>query len=444
MVATILNVVLLLYAFIQYNKGRYAWPLFILTFFASNAFIINIGEPIIKFSDFGLLLLLGCCVLGYLRDSSFFIVRKYAGAKISLFFWVFFVFEFFYAYLFDIDTIGNILAVIRGYLYALSYFVFRKMPLSELQKAINLIFKAVMFSCLVYVTQFFTQLPLTTTFVSGVDRGGYRMQITPPFIDIVFFMLLLFYRKNKWIWGCIFLIFLVQLLSQNRTPLIAWFLEIGIFVVVSKNAKHKFSIILVALLAFPFVNSLLSSRSEDEHSTSISSTMLYLKSNDYYGLARENTFMFRIALIAERADYLIENPSLFLQGVGAMHEDTAQKKFNFSVGTGGYDEIKRCNVVAQLESIDVVWGPLLIRYGFMGVTLLLSIVIWMICVFYKKRSNPIMMLGFLTYVSALAQSFSSGGLFLLLGVLTMMGFLIIYDRNISYSIRKSKLIQDKK
>ena len=68
----------------------------------------------------------------------------------------------------------------------------------------------------------------------------------------------------------------------------------------------------------------------------------------------------------------------------------------------------------------------------------------MICVFYKKRSNPIMMLGFLTYVSALAQSFSSGGLFLLLGVLTMMGFLIIFDRNISYSIRKSKLIQDKK
>lgn len=43
MVTTIINIVLLLYAFIQYNKGRYAWPLFILTFFASNAFIINIG-----------------------------------------------------------------------------------------------------------------------------------------------------------------------------------------------------------------------------------------------------------------------------------------------------------------------------------------------------------------------------------------------------------------
>ena len=76
--------------------------------------------------------------------------------------------------------------------------------------------------------------------------------------------------------------------------------------------------------------------------------------------------------------------------------------------------------------------------------LFLTIVIWIIWVFYKKRSNPNMMLGFLTYISALAQSFSSGGLFSLLGVLTMMGFLIIYDRNISYSIRKSKLIPVKK
>ena len=440
MVATIINIVLLLYAFIQYNKGRYAWPLFILTFFASNAFIVNIGEPVIKYTDFGLLLLFGCSILGSLRDPSFFTIRKYTGAKISLFFLVFFILEFLYAYLFNIDRVGNIVAVLRGYLYALSYFVFRKMSISELQKAIYLIFKAVVFSCIVYVIQFFTHLPLTTTFVSSAYSGGYRMQITPPFIDLIFLMLLLYSKKNKWILLCIILIFLVQLLSQNRTPLIGWFLEIGLFVVVSKNTKHKFTIIFVALLAFPFVNSLLSSRSENEHSTSLSSTLFYLKSRDYYGLSGENTFMFRIALIAERADYLIENPNLFLQGVGAMHEDTAQKKFDFSVGTGGYDEIKRCNVIAQLDSIDVVWGPLLIRYGFLGLALFLTIVIWIIWVFYKKRSNPNMMLGFLTYISALAQSFSSGGLFSLLGVLTMMGFLIIYDRNISYSIRKSKLI----
>ena len=40
------------------------------------------------------------------------------------------------------------------------------------------------------------------------------------------------------------------------------------------------------------------------------------------------------------------------------------------------------------------------------------------------------MLGFLTYVSELAESFSSGGVFLLMGIMTIMGFLIAYDKQI--------------
>ena len=81
-----------------------------------------------------------------------------------------------------------------------------------------------------------------------------------------------------------------------------------------------------------------------------------------------------------------------------------------------------------MDSIDTVWGPLLIRYGFIGLVLHVSVVVWMILAYYKKRDNPIMMLGFLTYVAAIAQSFSAGGMFLLLGITTMMGFLIAYDK----------------
>ena len=444
MIATILNIVLLLYAFFQYNKGRYAWPLFILVFFASNAFIINIGEPVIKYMDFGLLLLFGCSVLGSLRDSSFFKIKKDTGAKIALFFVLFFVFELIYSYLFNIDTIGNILSVVRTYLYALTYFVFRKAPTRDLKKGIILIFKAVILASSLFVIQYITHLPLTESYISetNLQEGNYRMQSTPPFISLILLSLLFYVKKVYWRWGIIVLIFVLMLISQNRTPLIALFLEIGMFVLFAKRVKHKFSVLIVALCAFPFLNSLLESRSSDENSVLDVSVLSYLRDGDYVGLARQNSFVFRIALIAERADYLLDNPDLLLQGVGAMYEDTAQKKFKFLVGTGGYDEVKHCYVISQLDSIDVVWGPLLIRYGFLGMALHLFVVIWMIIVFYKKRSNPIMMLGFLTYVAAIAQSFSSGGLFLLQGILTMMGFLIIYDRNISYSVERRNLIQN--
>lgn len=440
MIATILNVVLLLYAFIQYNKGRYAWPLFILTFFASNAFIINIGEPVIKYTDFGLLLLFGCCVLGRLRDSSFFKIKKDSGAKIALFFVLFFIFELIYSYLFKIDTIGNILSVVRMYLYALTYFVFRKAPTKDLKKGIILIFKAVVLASSLFVIQYITHLPLTASYISetNLQEGNYRMQSTPPFTSLILLSLLFYVKKVHWRWGIMALIFVLMLISQNRTPLIALFLEIGMFVLFAKRVKHKFSVLMVALCAFPFLNSLLESRSSDENSVLDISVLSYLGDGNYVGLARQNSFMFRIALIAERADYLLKKPNLLLQGVGAMHEDTAQKKFDFLVGTGGYDEVKHCDVKSQLDSIDVVWGPLLIRYGFLGLALHLFVVIWMIISFYKKRSNPIMMLGFLTYVAAIAQSFSSGGLFLLQGILTMMGFLIMYDRNISYSVEEKK------
>lgn len=422
----------MLFALIQYNKGKYAWPLFTLIFFASNAFILNLGDPTLKYKDFGILLLFGCSFIGLLRDSSFFSIKGLSGAKISMLFLLFFVFEFVYGYLNNIDTVGNILAVSRDYLYALTYFVFRKGAVDELQKGIRLIFKGVILSCIVFVIQYFTHLQLTNSFVSETSmlEGNYRMQSTPPFICLVLLTFLFYLRKMRGRWLVIILMFSILMISQNRTPLLALFLEIGLFVLFARKSKYKIPIMIAAMVAFPFVNSLLSSRSEQDDSTSnIDVPVLsYISQGDFRGLASQSTFMFRVALIAERADYLFSNPEKLLFGVGPMHEETAQKKFRFIIGTANTDSSGHV-ITCQLDSIDTVWGPLLIRYGFAGLILHISIVVWMIVAFYKRRENPIMMLGFLTYVSAFAQSISSGGMFLLMEITTMMGFLIAYDRN---------------
>lgn len=437
MIATIISICLLLAALIQYNKGKYAWPLFILIFFASDAFIINLGEAPVKYKDFGILLLLGCCCIGFLRNSSFFSIKGLSGAKISALFLTFFVFEFLYAYLTNVDSVGNILAVSRDYLYALTYFVFRKSSVEDIQKGIRLIFKGVILACILFVTQYITHLELTNSYVSETNMlaGNYRMQSTPPFIAIILLAVLFYLRKMKGRWMVIVLLFGIFLISQNRTPIIALFLEIGLFVLFSKRTKYKIPIMIAAMVAFPFVNSLLASRSSEEGGTSNMDVPVftYISQGDFQGLARQSTFMFRIALIAERADYLLSNPEKMLFGVGPMHEDTAQKHFNFSIGTTNIDSNGQYRI-GQLESIDTVWGPLLIRYGFLGLILHIAIVVWMIFAYYKRRENPIMMLGFLTYVAAFAQSFSAGGMFLLLGITTMMGFLIAYDKNIKLNI----------
>lgn len=433
MIATIISICLLLAALIQYNKGKYAWPLFILIFFASDAFIINLGEAPVKYKDYGILLLLGCCCIGFLRNSSFFSIKGLSGAKISALFLVFFVFEFLYAYLTDIDTIGNILAVSRDYLYALTYFVFRKSPVEELQKGIRLIFKGVILACVFFVVQYFTHFQLVNTFISETNmlEGNYRMQSTPPFIDFILLTALFYLRKMRGRWLVIILVFGVFMISQNRTPILALFMEIGLFVLFTKRTKYKIPILIAAMVAFPFVNTLLSSRTAEEGGTNNVEVPVftYLSQGDYQGLASQSTFMFRIALIAERVDYLLSNPEKIPFGVGPMHEDTAQKHFIFRIGTANLSSDGEARI-CQLDSIDTVWGPLLIRYGFVGLILHISVVIWMIFAYYKRRGNPIMMLGFLTYVAAFAQSFSAGGMFLLLGITAMMGFLIVYDRKL--------------
>lgn len=433
MIITIVCAILLLYGLIQYDKGHYARTLLILVFFASNAFIINLGTPILQYKDFGLLLLMGYCFIGFKKKSNFFKIDSLPGAKISLAFLIFFLFEFLYTYLNEIDTIGNILAVIRDYLYALTYFAFRKAPVEELKKGLNLIFKAVILACVLFVLQYFTHIQFTGSYISesNLQSGIYRMQSVPPFISI-FLLALLFYLRNiRYRWGLMLLFLGVLLISQNRTPLVALLLQIGLFILLSRNTKYKIQILIIAILAFPFINSIFSSRSAEENGVKITDVPVisYMSKGDYRGLAMQNTFMFRIALIAERFDYLISHPEKTLLGVGAMHEETAQTKFNFAVGTTNIDEDGNTNI-NQLNSIDVVWGPLLIRYGFVGLILHLIIIVWMVLNFYKKRKNPIMMLGFLTYIAALAQSFSSGGMFLLIGIMTIMGFLIAYDRKL--------------
>lgn len=433
MIATIISICLLLAALIQYNKRKYACPLFVLIFFASNAFIINFGDTLLKFKDFGILLLLGCCFIGFQKNTSFFSTKKLRGAKISALFLIFFIFESLYAYLADIDTIGNILAVSRDYLYALTYFVFRKSPVEELQKGVRLIFKGVILACVFFVVQYFTHFQLVNTFISETNmlEGNYRMQSTPPFIDFILLTALFYLRKMRGRWLVIILVFGVFMISQNRTPMLALFMEAGLFVLFAKRTKYKIQILIAAMVAFPFVNTLLSSRSAEEGGTNNVEVPVftYLSQGDYQGLALQSTFMFRIALIAERVDYLLSNPEELPFGVGPMHEDTAQKHFNFRIGTANLSSDGEVRI-GQLDSIDTVWGPLLIRYGFVGLIIHVSVVIWMIFAYYKRRSNPIMMLGFLTYVAAFAQSFSAGGMFLVLGITTMMGFLIAYDKNI--------------
>ena len=71
-------------------------------------------------------------------------------------------------------------------------------------------------------------------------------------------------------------------------------------------------------------------------------------------------------MLTERVLYLAENPRYLLTGVGTMHEDSPStlSRFRFYIGTRNDERYYgRC----LIESGDITWVPIVLRYGLIGV-----------------------------------------------------------------------------
>lgn len=433
MIATIIGVVLLIIAIRDYSRRKYVLPMVIFAFFATNGFIVNWGtSPFVKFGDMGLLQLAISCMIGYYKDIHFFSLRGSKCGKLVAIFLCFFFVEVIYSLAIDADDIKGIITVVRSSLAVLSYWVFRRASMQDINKVIVIVFKVVIVVSSLFVLQYLTHIEFVNTYISenNLSRGNYRMQVSPPFIGLFLLYLLCYNPHFRFKWGSIILFFVVLLITQNRTPVLGILLQLFVFFILSKNVKRKFSLIILGALAFPIVASMLGNRSEEGEEESILDikVLQYLQNQDYRGLALTSTFMFRIALIAERANYLVENPEKSLLGVGAIDENSKKiDQFDFTVGTAGVNE-KGQPIIAQLNSIDVLWGPILIRYGLLGIFLHLYLMVNSGLLFYKFRSSPVMMIGLLMIISAFATSFSSGGFFNTSSCFVLSIFWIICDK----------------
>lgn len=392
----------------SYLKQKYVGSVIAYAFLVTNGFIINFfGSPAIKGGDLGLLLLAIFCVVGRIRNKKFFSVKGFTFAPIVATFLAFFFFEFIYSCILGVDTLKNIVAVLRQYFSIAIYFAFRVVPINKLILSCRYILKLVILASVLFVLQYVTHIPLVNTFI-GESNTDYRMSVIPPFL-MVATLFILFYGqkiKHRYIILCLFLC--VMLISQNRTPLYGMLLQIAAFVALAKNYKHRFAVILVAAIATPFVSSMLEYRQEKDNRASFMSyneTIKHVRDGDFATMAASSNFMFRIALCAERADYIINNPDKLLLGVGAMHEESKNNNFNFIVGTryrGANGDIFK----GQLQSGDTTWGTIIIRYGLIGVSTTLFFLLYAIWNFYKNKQYNISMLGFVCLIGILVTSIS--------------------------------------
>lgn len=188
---------------------------------------------------------------------------------------------------------------------------------------------------------------------------------------------------------------------------------------------------LLALFLSPYL--LARVNSSDGHVSMSEDIRFALTNRNYqnYNTDDAGTLGFRISMLAERVDYLIDHPQYALTGVGFRHEESpyCYRNFNFYLGT--YNE-RYAHFKGELQSSDNNWIFIVMQMGLIGVFLYLSLMYIVCRKMFINRENDIMMTGFLYMLlfalgSITEAVWTANRLFIIL-VSLLMAYTVLYEK----------------
>ncbi len=320
------------------------------------------------------------------------------------------------------DKIGSVARVFRmwvpiGMVFCVGYFK----PI-EIKKLVEYIVAlSVLLSALIIFQQL-TSIEILSLY--KVNELSSRSPI--PWILSLFVVLLLLndYYKSPWKkWLSIGIILLNILMSGSRSLSIAYFLVILVSFLFSGRFSYRklagISVLFIAIVILFSTDNILSRRMEeaaDERSNIASGKV-------------EGTFSMRMLMLYERMDYIDRKLQYQVLGIGFIQE----KDFPSSVFIIGLRS-SWDGPVSQVDSGDIAWSPLFLRFGYVGTALLvLFFYIPLIRMYWKRRKNKLFFsIAFYLFVNLMLISFTYSyiyeGSFFLLPILLSV-FIPIYDED---------------
>lgn len=309
------------------------------------------------------------------------------------------------------ESVFNVIALIKP--YALFLFVFVTKDINKVVLT-NLIKK--LFNLAVFIGVFsLIQIALGLNILGNggaLDVAGISRYWTP--YSIATFCLLyalVFNTHRKYIYIALFL--LLVILPLRRGLIISTGFAIAVYYIFRiGQGKVPKGALLLALIGFFALPTLTVRFSHEGDSASDDIKSVFSGNVDYSSFSNGvtgGTFLFRMAILQERVDYLIDRPKELLTGVGLIHEDTAQKEFNFYLGS--YKTVNGERYAQQIDTTDLVWPTILMRTGLLGIILHLVVFLSLVLFFIKnsKRSEW-SFLGFLYLAAFLIFSFADAEL----------------------------------
>lgn len=297
--------------------------------------------------------------------------------KVTKLFIGFIIFEFAFTYITGADSVVYALKVIHIPLMFLAYYPFSTIPLDTYKRYIKIMLWVTIIQGILFLLQFVGINLLAGRFDTDSFAFAFALNI-PTFIYFYIFFSLDAKCIKKYKYPLLALFFVILLFTYVRSIIIALLACVIIYIVTIRGLKRSMPIILSLVIIAPIVMGVLEKKSEmsgSSMSTKEEITLLFSGIDNLRQIGNEGgSSIFRFAMLIERFDYLVKNPQYLLFGVGAIHEDSPNcyNRFDFTLGTRNEGRMfGRC----LIESGDITWVPITLRYGFVGIAIHLFILI---------------------------------------------------------------------
>lgn len=450
---TIIPILLFLLTFYFYEKKKDAEVLTCMLALVTNCFaFVDSAHYVMKPADFVLLPTYYITLRELFKNKKYFRIREDRIAQVVLLLLCFLSFEFLRTIIFSIDSFANALRVVRIQSLLLLYFYLRRLSPNVFSKFLNIIF----WLSLVQGVCFYLQLVGVNLLVGRVDEAQTASEtsryMNGPELSYVFVIYYLLNEKSgigKKVFVSVFFGGIL-LLGMTRSTFIGLGIACMMYLLVQHKTKHFVYMLMGYLFFMVAIQPIFENRDKQSSNSTMDDIQNVLFSGDLKQIdADSGTFSFRIGMLMERWMYLLDNPSSLPFGVGCIHEESPANDFYFLIGTRNQaTKYGR----GMIESGDITWVPLLLRYGVVGVFLFgLLYCRWvkMAIVNMRRFKDPLSLTGAILAVYAIFRGFfgsvfdnTSGTYTLLLFLsLTVTAFVNSKKKNNEKSVSGNNLLQ---
>jgi len=313
---------------------------------------------------------------------------------------------------------SDIVRTLRYNVLWIAYLVFRNLSKERLFYLMKSLFLVTVVCATLYILQIFLNKSILNEamkiYANVFDMKIPRFYNQPDMLQIFTFMAIYFnpYKGIAKITTTAILI-LALLGAFHRSLIIAFILAVSIgYIIQLPRVKRTVILTSIAIIGSIFIifwgYNFANSRTIKDIAIVTSGNVADFSSLDVdidIEQLQKSTFTYRIAHLLERNQYLLDHQRAMLFGAGLMTEDSnlTASMFNFKIGLIEENKGK----IMQLDTPDISYSILIMRYGYIGTLLVLSLYIFLMVYFYKNRNNPVGLFSFVYLIVVMVGSFFS-------------------------------------